>query len=307
MATTTQIAAPARIASPLALWHLLSLDAPTVAALWTWFIGRAAGVHLPVASPLAMALAVWILYAADRLLDSRALDFVGGVPVRSGAMAEFEARHYFHHRHRGSFVVGIALASTALGGLLPLLDNAALRLYLVEGTLLIAWFLVVHATRSAHRLPKEIAVGVFFSAAVFVPTVARNPAMRIALALPALLLGVLCGLNCLFIYAWEHAGTWSDRNGGATPHPTTRFALQRLSAIATTEIVSAVALATFSEGAPRLIAVACALSSAMLLWLHQNRGQCSQGGLARIHLRAAADLVLLTPALALAWLAFSSR
>ncbi|HWG17551.1 MAG TPA: hypothetical protein VN678_06785 [Acidobacteriaceae bacterium] len=307
MATTTQIAAPARITSPLALWHLLSLDAPTVAALWTWFIGRAAGVHLPAASLIAMALAVWILYAADRLLDSSALDSMDALPVRSMAMAEFEARHYFHHRHRRPFVVGIALASIALGGLLPLLDHAALRLYLVEGGLLIVWFLVVHATRSAHRLPKEIAVGVFFSAAVFIPTVARNPALRFALALPALLLGVLCGLNCLFIYAWEHTRTPSDRKGVAAPHPTTRFALQRLWVIATTEIVAAIALAAFNEGAPRLIAVACALSSAMLLWLHQSRRQCSQGRLSRIHLRAAADLALLTPALALAWLVFSSR
>jgi hypothetical protein len=229
------------------------------------------------------------------------------LPVRSMAMAELEARHYFHHRHRRPFVVGIALASIALRGLLPLLDHAALRLYLVEGGLLIAWFLVVHATRNAHRLPKEIAVGVFFSAAVFIPTVARNPALRPALALPALLLAVLCALNCLFIYAWEHAGTVGGHRHGAAPHPTTRFALQRLSVIATTEIVSAIAVAAVNEGAPRLIAVACALSSAMMLWLHQSHGQCSQGRLSRVHLRAAADLALLTPALALAWLAFSSR
>ncbi len=31
--------------SPLALWHLLSLDAPTVAALWTVFIARSVGLN----------------------------------------------------------------------------------------------------------------------------------------------------------------------------------------------------------------------------------------------------------------------
>jgi hypothetical protein len=63
-----------RHAGPLALWHLLSLDAPTIAALWTWFIASANHIHLPIASTLAMALAVWMLYAADRLMDARLLN-----------------------------------------------------------------------------------------------------------------------------------------------------------------------------------------------------------------------------------------
>ena len=288
------------MASPLALWHLLSLDAPTVAVLWTWFIARVSGVRLPSASPLAMALAVWIIYASDRLLDA-------GRAHTAAAHADLEARHRFHDRHRRAFTVSIAVSAVVLAALLPLLDATALRLYLSEGALLLVWFAALHVTHSAHRLPKEIAVGIFFSAAVFIPTVARNPALRPALVLPALLLAVLCALNCLFIYAWEHAETVGSRRHGAAPHPTTRFALQRLSVIATTEIVSAIALAAVNEGTPRLIAVACALSSAMMLWLHQNHGQYSQARLSRIHLRAAADLVLLTPGLALAWLALSSR
>jgi len=307
VATSTQIAAPARIASPLALWHLLSLDAPTVAALWTWFIGRAAGVHLPAASPLAMALAVWILYAADRLLDARVLDAGGDSSVPTLALMQFEARHYFHYRHRRAFLAGIASASIALGALLPLLDAAALHLYLLEGTLLAGWFLMVHTTRSGHRLPKEIAVGIFFSAAVFIPTVARSPALRPALALPALLLGVLCALNCLFIYAWEHAELRGAQKcaGGPQPHSTTRFAIKHLTAIAIAELVSAAAVSALGHGSIRLIAAASALSSALLLALHQAGRRRSS--LTRIHLRAAADLALLTPALALAWLALFSQ
>ena len=61
--------------SPLVLWHLLSLDAPTVAALWTWFIAEACHVHIPLLSTLAMAVAVWTLYAADRLLDEAIIPF----------------------------------------------------------------------------------------------------------------------------------------------------------------------------------------------------------------------------------------
>src|SRR5271156_21025 len=33
-------------------WHLLSLDAPTVAALWSWFFARAMHLHLPLIPPL---------------------------------------------------------------------------------------------------------------------------------------------------------------------------------------------------------------------------------------------------------------
>ena len=60
------------------MWHLLSLDAPTVAAVWVVFVGRSVGVRLPWVEPAAMFVAVWMIYAADRLLDARVLDAGGG-------------------------------------------------------------------------------------------------------------------------------------------------------------------------------------------------------------------------------------
>lgn len=277
------------MASPLALWHLLSLDAPTVAALWTWFIARAAGIELPVTSPIAMALAVWIIYAADRLLDAHRAE-------ANGERRELEARHHFHFAHRRMFAGGIGAACVALAAVLPTLDAAALRLYAVEGLLLTLWFAVLHATRSAHRLPKEIAVGIFFSAAVFIPTVARAPELRFRLAPAAWLLALLCALNCLFIYAWEHPqlrNPRTQRTGAAPPpHPTTRFALRRLDAFAMAAFSIGLALSIWTGGALRAICAACALSAALLLALDRSRERLSH-----IHLRAAADLTLLTPAL----------
>jgi hypothetical protein len=290
VATSAQLAPARSIASPLALWHLLSLDAPTVAALWTWFIARANHVRLPLASPAAMALAVWVLYAADRLLDSRLLD----VCPRSGRMHyELEARHYFHHRHRRAFLIGVAIAAAVLAALLRNLPAAAIHLYLVEGALLFAWFLVLHGTHNAHRLPKEIAVGLFFAAATFIPTVSRAPfaasaALRLALVPAALLFAALCSLNCLFIYAWEHDA--SGRSSARQPHPTTRLALRHLTMLAVWIAVAAVALMLFKRLSPRPIAVACALSALLLLCLDRNRRRFPQ-----IALRAAADLALLTP------------
>jgi hypothetical protein len=313
VAATAHFAVPAKATSPLALWHLLSLDAPAVAALWTWFVARAVNVRLPLASPVAMALAVWILYAADRLLDARLLDehsanaWTGEVASHVASPYDrLEARHLFHHRHRPAFASAIVAAALALAALLPALNPAAIRLSLVEGTLLAAWFLVLHATHSAHRLPKEIAVGLFFSAAVFIPTVAREPALRPGLMPIAAIFAALCSLNCLFIYAWEHGDPTLANLGHrpancSPPHPTTRIALAHLTALNLTLTISAVALAVLyspsvaaAAAEERLVPCACALSAALLLLLHRIRHRLS-----RVHLRAAADLALLTPLLLL--------
>jgi len=302
---TTQLVAPAKAAGPVALWHLLSLDAPTVAALWIWFVARASHMRLPIASPLAMALAVWMLYAADRLLDARLLDAkllnvsTRGIYPRD----QLEARHFFHHRHRRAFLLGIAFAGMGIAALLSRLDPAAIRLYLMEGAPLAAWFLILHATRSAHRLPKEVAVGLFFSAAIFIPTVARARDLRTTLGPYAILFAALCSLNCLFIYAWEHGqrrpALHEDWPASALPaHATTRLALAHLKALAVSIAIAGASLAIFHlHPDQRPIAVACSLAAALLLALDRNRTRLS-----RINLRAAADLALLTPLLLLPFL-----
>lgn len=226
-----------------------------------------------------MGLAVWPLYVADRLLDVRG----------EGACGEgLEARHYFHQRYRLQFLAIAVAAALALATVLPGLPVAALRLYEVEGSLLGVWFFVLHATRSAHRLPKEIVVGLFFAAAVFIPTVARAPELRPSLVPAAVLLAALCSLNCLFIYAWEHEG---NQSGPAVP-AVTRLALAHLRELTWAVIVCGCGMAATGLRAPRVIPIACALSAALLLAL-----DCVRGRLARTDLRAAADVALLTPAL----------
>jgi hypothetical protein len=270
-------------ASPLALWHLLSLDAPTVAALWTVFLARSVHLPLPWSTPAAMFLAVWMIYAADRLLDSREL---GARPL-SG----LEARHRFHHRHRSGFLVCTAAASVALALLLPRLDPRSLLLFALLGVLLAVWMLLIHARPSPEtdtRLPKELAVGVFFSAAVFIPTVARAPQLRLALLPLAALFAAVCTLNCLFVYAWENPVVSSHA------HFTTRWATLHLPQLAiATCALAALATCLFATRVietPAAPSVACALSTALLLMLHAQRQR-----LTRTHLRACADLALLTP------------
>jgi uncharacterized membrane protein len=240
-----------------------------------WFIARCCHVQLPFAAPASMFLAVWILYVADRLLDG----------ARPGACNDLEARHLYHQVHARRFLAGIAVAITVLVSLLHSLDPAAVRLYLVEGSLLLVWLAALHATHNPHRLPKEIAVGLFFSAAVFIPTVARDPVLRAGLLPAAMLFAAICSLNCLFIYAWEHA-----RPDEA--HATTRFALARLPDISLGVAVTGAAAASLAVAFARPVAIACALASLFLLALHMNRRRFSANDL-----RAAADLALLTPLL----------
>jgi hypothetical protein len=268
-------------------WHLLSLDAPAVATLWTWYIAATVHLRLPTVALLSMALAVWTLYAADRLLDARQLS---ANPLQTAGL---EPRHLFHHRHRSAFHLGIGLASIALAASLPRLAIEAIRLYLILGALVAGYFVLIHVTEHARRLPKEIAVGLFFAAATFIPTIARHPTLRAALLLPAVLMGALCSLNCLFIYAWEHGCSTESE----ATHPATRVALSLLCPLALALMFGAAATAALDHAAPWPLPLACALSVAGLLVLDRNRSLITA-----TTLRAAADLTLATPLLLLPFL-----
>lgn len=226
-----------------------------------------------------MFLAVWTLYAADRLLDAHPLH------RHPTSAAELEHRHLFHHRYGSRFLAGIVVACLGLAVLLPHLDPRAIRLDLVLGALLVAYFVLIHAA-SGPRLPKEIAVGLFFSAAIFIPSVAREPfsALHTSLLPAALLFAALCCLNCLSIYAWEHASP-----AAARPHRLTRAAVRHLRPLATLLIGLAVAF-TLATRQPAGVAVTLSALCLLLLDRYHHR-------FAPLTLRAVADLALATPLL----------
>lgn len=284
---------------PLELWHLLSLDAPTVAVTWTIFVAWSAGIPLGVADPLAIFVAVWILYATDRLLDARQL----GTDT-THADAELEARHLFHHENRQRFLPALALATLPLALLLHRMQDRVLHDFVILAALLSGWLVLVHIgpASNARRLPKELAVGVFFPVAVFIPTLAGSPTLLRGLLPNVLLLAVLCFLNCVFLYRWEHP---HDLKAAA---PSTRIAARHLTAMPLGLIfLCVIALLTPGAGAsmgagrthgiavaahPYFVPAAVLLSSVLLLVLHKLRTRISP-----LRLRALADLVLLTPGL----------
>ena len=272
-------------------WHLLSLDAPTIATLWTALLARSAGDRLPAGSLTAMFLVVWLLYVSDRLLDAR--------PLRTARTSgqqlqhvELEPRHRFHHRYRRYFLITLGGVAGVLGVLLPSLPIAALRLDLLLGAFLAGYFVIIHAVDGV-RLPKEIAVGLFFAAAVFIPTISRRPELRPVLAPAALLLAAVCSFNCLAIYRWEHPelarpGHADGECGMSRPHVMTLWAINHLMLIGRCLLLVTVVTAFVpGPGRPACIAVAAAIAA--LLALDRGRHR-----FAPVTLRALADLALAT-------------
>lgn len=259
----------------LSLWHLLSLDAPTVATIWTWFVARAAGIELPAAVPVAMFVAVWLLYAGDRLLDGTSGD------------KDLEERHRFHQRHRRGFVATTAAAFAILIPLVLAIPWGLLKLYLELAGLLFLWFTLVHgiAPRSRLQLPKELMPGVFCAAAIFMPVWATIGFQHGQLAFASLCFGLLVTLNCWTIFAWEH-----DEVSEA--HSTTQFGVRWLREATVAGVLIPLAASCLAKPHLTPIFFAIALAAGLLWMLGQARA-----ALRPTDLRAAADLVLLTPLL----------
>lgn len=296
MAATSQIPASVPIASPaprlrairlLHLWHLTSFDAPTVAVVWTLAFAKAARIPLPLWIPLVLALLCWAIYLADRLLDARS------------AATQLQPRHHFHWRHRRLFLpLAMAAVLVALALVLADMPATALSRNLLLALAALLYFAGVHTPHKrwpflqslrfsrlipthlapARLAPKELLVAIIFTLACVIPVWARA-ASPIPL-LPAIAAFILLAwLNCHAIETWD-----SHRRSSRAPS----LALAAACALAAIQFPLQ----------PRTAALlASAALSALLLALLDHRSS----RLTPLTLRAAADLVLLTP---LALLAF---
>jgi hypothetical protein len=172
------------------LWpNLLSLDAPIVALLWQILFARCFHADVPAVAAALLVLAVWLIYAADRVFDAR-----GGSKL---------PRHEFYRRHwrtvlpiwTAAFAFATWLAWTHLPT--PLLRRGALIAVAVA-----LYFTVVHAVR--RTWPKELAVAILFALGA---TVAAWNAIRSAADVEVVVLfSCLCWINCMAIEKWERRG-----------------------------------------------------------------------------------------------------
>lgn len=278
-------------------WHLLSLDAPTVAVTWCAAFLSVAGapLHLPSAHwPVAfLCLATWLCYVGDRTQDARA----------ALEDSELRARHRFYGRwwrnRRSSLltlvgVATLACATTALHGLTtPLfVDYVALTLAALS------YFAWVHSgrERSTRVLAKEAAVAVIFALGCLLPAWSiASTTLRAQLAPAGVLFALLCWLNCVAIERWEGRGVV-----GRHAHASTHWAARHLNALLISGALAAAALAIWRHSVDRPTALAPYLAGAFLLLAALERWRLR---LSLDSLRIFADLALLTP---LAWFALRS-
>jgi hypothetical protein len=279
------------IVVPLRIWHLASLDAPTVAIVWTSAFAWAAHLRLPAWAPALLALGAWAVYIGDRLLDARA-------GMCTPPKHQLRDRHYFHWRHRWILAPLAVLAATASLWIVVTRLPAAARVpdsAIAAATL--AYFSSVHSRR---KLPnctarflypltsRAVLIGVLFTAGCLLP-VWSQAALRHApgpeerlLVFPALFFAALGWLNCHAIARWE-----SNRGTHAKPvQPIACF-------LGLVGIFLALLLVWNQPRSAALIATAAA-SSLLLALLDRFRTR-----LTPLAVRAGADLVLLTPALLL--------
>ncbi len=262
----------------LQLWHLTSLDAPTVAVVWALAFAWAVGVHLAPWVSLLLAFGTWTVYVGDRLLDAHRA-------IRSQYLGALRERHYFHWRHRRSLVplacAATAIAVALIGGRMP----AAIRdRNSVLAAAALVYFSGVH---SKARLPvwlrklvsKELLVGLLFTAGCIAPVITRVHFMEWPFRACFVLFVMLAWSNCSAIESWESSRVPSG-------------VLRRTALLGIAAIAASVALAFLNW---RLSAVACSagISALLLSLLDHKRAEISP-----LTLRALADLVLLTPLLA---------
>lgn len=269
----------------LKYWHLASLDAPTVAVAWASAFAWAARVRLPLFAAVLLALVVWAIYVFDRLLD-----------VRSGNH-ELQERHFFHWRHRRVLVALAAVAALAAGWMIASrLPLAALRRDSLVGLAALAYFSGVHGpgvrtrrlagirSRIARLISRELLVGIIFSIGCALPilsgTSARLAHVIALLAAPVAAFAALAWLNVRAIGYWEA----SPARSGV---PQIAFGFAALCAFAG-------ALLAYSEPHAALLLMTSAASALALAALDRYRHRIDA-----LTLRAAADLVLLTPVLLL--------
>ena len=273
---------------PIALWHLCSFDAPTVAVVWTLAFAWVASVRLPLWVPILLALVAWSVYIGDRLLDARA-------GLRSPAHHELRERHYFHWRHRRILIPVAAAAALAAAGIVLLDMPRGART--PNSLLAVAAFAYFSGVHSRHKLPrlvsKEFLVGVIFTAGCALPAALHEwsrvhpPGAPSSLCWPLwapfAYFAALAWLNCHSIARWE--------SGKRGPHITAVPTLG--TALALAGLVLAFSCADTHPRSAVLLATGAA-SALFLALLDRLRSR-----LTPITLRAAADLVLLTPVLLL--------
>ncbi len=273
------------------LWPaLLSLDAPAIAVLWLLLFSRALGVGVPRTETAVLAMAVWLIYVADRILDS----------FRESEREPLAPRHWFYREYRAAFVAPFcAILLLAAWLAWTRLDERTLRGGVALGAMVAAYFGVVHlsGSRAQRWFPKELAVALLFCAGTCLPIFTRLRQVRSAEIAAFVAFVLVAWMNTALI---EYTEWITLREGGAEPPAALTVAIARWAAplgIAVGVLaLGALAAPGFHGLRPVLLAEAgsaLALAAIGASWKRVSSPV----------LRISADAVLCTPAVMLAIMA----
>lgn len=272
------------------MWHLASLDAPTVAVVWAWAFGRALQAPLPAWALGLLALIVWTIYVGDRLLDA-----LGG--LRDPMRHPLKERHYFHWRNRRLLAPLAAVAAIAAAWIVhQRLPGLAIRQDSVVAVAAVAYFSGVHSRsslprwvqRTAARLfSREFAVGAIFSAGCSLPVLSALRMHGHLASWPRLLVLALF----FALLAWLNVRAISDWEDSPSPAPAQRVGWLAV-AIGAMGLSAAVLLAASGSEGVAAVLMSGSLSAGLLALLNRLRPT-----LTSLTLRIGADFVLLTPLL----------
>jgi len=264
--------------------HLLSLDAPLVGVVWQLLFAKALRVHLAPVVNLVTALVIWLIYVADRILDS----------YRTQEGAEEALRHRFYRAHRMAFMPAFFTVLLVTGWMAYAdLGFETWR----DGSLLAAtvggYFAIVHLLGGSAQkwFPKEIAVAVLFGSGTLMPVGVRVQQFHLRFLLPFVLFLLVLWMNTLIIEYSE----WMTlrRRDADRPHESTILMGKHLVAFGCA--VGALAFGAVASGwfpLSRLILLGVGLSAlgfGTLGWQWRR--------ISSYAVRVTADVVLLTPLL----------
>lgn len=179
---------------PVWLWlNLLSLDAPLVALVWQDFLARCYPSVLRPSSRCVLALTVWAIYLADRLLD-----------VRHPAAENESARHRFSRQNRvfaGSLLAAVLIADgvAAVRWLRP----AVLSGGLFVGAAVFTYLLLFAGWRKGGSGWKQTCAAMLFTSGVFLVAWTNTTYPWRTLACPAAAFFALCLGNMALAESWE--------------------------------------------------------------------------------------------------------
>ena len=217
---------------PLWLYpHLLSLDAPLVAMAWLYVFARTwrLGYH-PWEAYASLGMVVWILYAADRLLDASLL---------GGDNPAMETRHRFHWRHRRWFRLVLMVAVPLVVALVVMRMPVAIYRHLLLGGVMVAGFfgLAMLSTQDPREIPhtKNILGGLAFAfGTALIAHIYRYEydIYDMLFSREFVCFAVLCMLNISAISLWEHAARSPDAETKAGDELTLTLPLILLAGVA---------------------------------------------------------------------------